>query len=307
MKDEDDDLHCPRARDNEGIDNAGTGENKQVESPGYFVRLWKVVCSLLFLVLVTAGATVLCLLYVIGSILLWVCGICCIPLWVERNWKETIREKLSGETPATMPGQDSPKAMPGQEIPEAMPGQEIGDAWERAYELVKLRNHGVREDRGQTHFHVVPFLKSKTGLNMQHLMSLTKSRDERLKSELELSKVDGRLPAARISLRHLSDRAKSRAESNVQGEATDVRSHTSTRADGRVGGTDGGESGTDDSNGARNGGRAGAGAACPAEAVEDVSRGVYDRDSGRDDDASKPEEAEAKVPNDGSEVHAPCT
>lgn len=135
--------------------------------------------SLAGLLVAVVCATLLCLSYIVGSFILWVLGIGMLlgKLGAElRKWWVEIWKKNQSEQRGVL-------------IPDAMPGQEDGDHWERAWELAKLRNHGVREDRGQAHFHVVPFLKSLTGLDTQHLAKLTKERDERSKFEKELIEV----------------------------------------------------------------------------------------------------------------------
>lgn len=157
--------------------------------PGYFRRFCSGVQTSVVLIFATLAAVLLCLSYIIGAIILWCVGIRMIFAWCRANWKRK-----------------------DNAMPEAMPGQEYGDHWERAWELATLRNHGVREDGSQAHFHVVPFLKSKTGVDMQHLTRLTKARDPKTKSDKELMDVDGNLPAARIDLGHLSDMVNQRAQ-----------------------------------------------------------------------------------------------
>lgn len=102
-------------------------------------------------------------------------------------------------------------------IPEVVPGQEGGNHWENAWDLANLRNHGIREDCKHPHFYVVPFLKSKTGLDMPHLARLTKSRDEKLKSERELVEVDRELAHALIDVEYLLREANKRISGAVGG------------------------------------------------------------------------------------------
>lgn len=128
----------------------------------------------------------LCLVYILGTFVLWILGIYRICEWMELNWK-----KRGGNTP------------------EAMPGQEHGGTWHRAWVLARLRNHGVH---GQAQFNGVPFLKSRTGIDVQHLAWLTKARDAKSKSVQELIEADRQLPETHIDLGHLLERVKRRAE-----------------------------------------------------------------------------------------------
>lgn len=184
-------------------------EEEEKVHPGYFRRFCSGLNACVILIFATFGAVLLCLLYIIGSIILWCVGICMIFKWCETNWNRK-----------------------DDDIPEAMPGQEHGHHWERAWELATLRNHGVREDGSQAHFHVVPFLKSKTGVDMKHLTRLTKARDEKTKSEEELADVDRKLPAARIDLRHLSDMVKRRADKKRKAGSTSAKPGTSSGSGG---------------------------------------------------------------------------
>lgn len=143
---------------------------------GYVLRLLSAAASFVGLIVATGCAVLLCLSYIVGSFVLWVLGIGMLlgKLGAE-FWSWLVGEKQNDHRDVL--------------IPDAMPGQEDGDHWRRAWELAMLRNHGVREDCGQAHFHVVPFLKSLTGLDTQHLAKLTTERDERWKSERELIEV----------------------------------------------------------------------------------------------------------------------
>lgn len=164
------------SRSDEG--SAPSGEHAH-QHLGYVLRLMSAAKSLCGLLLATVCAILLCLSYIMGSFVLWVLGIGMLfgKLGAElRKWRAEIWKTDESEQRGAL-------------IPDAMPGQEDGDHWERAYELAMLRNHGVREDCGQAHFHVVPFLKSLTGLDTQHLAQLTKERDERSKFEKELIEV----------------------------------------------------------------------------------------------------------------------
>lgn len=108
--------------------------------------------------------------------------------WLKENWGKTVEEN----------------------IPEAMAGQEKGSHWKIAWDLANLRNHGISADCKLPHFNVIPFLKSKTGLDMRHLARLTISRDETSKVEEELVEVDRELACAPLDLEHLSRRAERR-------------------------------------------------------------------------------------------------
>lgn len=181
--------------DDDDDDGDDVDDDNDKPHPGYFRRFLsgiKSVCSLLIAIL---GASLLCLLYIFATIILWAVGVWMIFTWVYSNWEEK-----------------------NGNMPEAMPGQEDGDHWKRAWELASLRNQGVRENRGQVHFHVVPFLKSKTGLDMQHLAQLTKNRDDKSNSEAKLIEVDKKLPYFAIDLGHLKALAKERAEKKRTGD-----------------------------------------------------------------------------------------
>lgn len=151
-------------------------------SPGYVRELASVVCALLIMIVAMAFATMFCLLYIFGAIILWIMGAFRLLVWLWNNCSQNRDDKN----------------------PEAMPGQEGGSHWVNAWKLANLRNHGIREDREHPHFYVVPFLKSKTGLDMQHLARMANIRDEKSNSEKELVEVDRELADARIDIRHLS-------------------------------------------------------------------------------------------------------
>ncbi|CAM9807163.1 unnamed protein product [Ectocarpus sp. 6 AP-2014] len=184
--------------DEEDDTNQGLGDIEEEEEmkekvhPGYFRRIFITFLWSAVLVVATAVAAILCALYILFSIVLWFVGLHMIYKWVRTNW--------------------TPKS---NDRPSAMPGQEEGDHWQRAWDLVSLRNHGVREDFDQAHFNVLPFLKSKTGLDRQHLAWLTKARDDKSKSEEDLIDGDRELPGARIDMEHLRKEAAGR--NNVDG------------------------------------------------------------------------------------------
>lgn len=183
-------LSCQEEEDDKNSEAKSyqDGDYEKKQHPGYFRHLLFVMSKFGALAVAMLVASVLCFLYIVGTIILWFVGIFGIFDWVASNWKES-----------------------QENIPKAMPGQEHGDHWKRAWELASLRNHGVSEGRNRGHFNVVPFLKSKTGLDMQHLMRLTKARDAKSKSEEELIEVDRKLPDAHIDLKHLSDMITKRA------------------------------------------------------------------------------------------------
>lgn len=268
-------LVCIREKEDGEIARTSDNDNSDEDCPsdeeddkedcrphrGYFRRLLRATKSSVYLLASSFLAILLCLLYIIGSILLWFIGIWGVIDWVLKNWKE----KKS-------------------DIPEAMPGQEQGgDHWKRAWQLTTLRNHGAREDRGQEHFHVLPFLKSKTGVNVQHLARLTKTRDEKSKSEEELIEVDRKLAGARIDLDGLSENIKFRAKqratqrwedaSNAKKERENEANTAATPA-GQPG-TAGGDAARGGGAGGRNGtsGNANGGAAGSDSSAADVTPG----------------------------------
>ncbi|CAM9807234.1 unnamed protein product [Ectocarpus sp. 6 AP-2014] len=164
-------------------------EAKEKSHPGYFRSLVIAVFWSAVLVVATAVAAFLCALYIILSVVLWLVGLHMIHKWVKQNWTTNT-----------------------DDIPGALAGQEDGDHWRRAWELVSLRNHGVREDFDNAHFNVLPFLKSKTGLDRQHLARHTKARDDKSKCEKELTDVDRELPGVRIDLDYLSKKGTPRPD-----------------------------------------------------------------------------------------------
>ncbi|CAM9931417.1 unnamed protein product, partial [Ectocarpus sp. 13 AM-2016] len=176
--------------DEEDETNQGLGhleeeeEMKETVHPGYFRRILMTFLWSAVLVVATAVAAILCASYIFLSVVLWFVGLHMIFKWVRTNWTP----KRKGR-------------------PTAMPGQEEGDHWQRAWDLVSLRNHGVREDFDQAHFNVLPFLKSKTGLDRQHLAWLTKARDDKSKSEEDLIDGDRELPGACIDMDNLLKKA----------------------------------------------------------------------------------------------------
>ncbi|CBN74319.1 Transient Receptor Potential Channel. Partial sequence [Ectocarpus siliculosus] len=179
--------------DEEDDTNQGLGDIEEEEEmkekvhPGYFRRIFITFLWSAVLVVATAVAAILCALYILFSVVLWFVGLHMIYKWVRTNWTPESNDR-----------------------PRAMPGQEEGDHWQRAWDLVSLRNHGVREDFDQAHFNVLPFLKSKTGLDRQHLAWLTKARDDKAKSEEDLIDGDRELPGARIDMEHLRKEAVGR-------------------------------------------------------------------------------------------------
>ncbi|CAM9266991.1 unnamed protein product [Ectocarpus sp. 4 AP-2014] len=189
-----DDLEDEENDTNEGLGHFEEEEEmKEKVHPGYFRRIFFTFLWSAVLVVATAVAAILCAFYIFLSVALWFVGLHMIYKWVRTNW--------------------TPKR---NDHPTAMPGQEEGDHWQRAWNLVNLRNHGVREDFDQAHFNVLPFLKSKTGLNRQHLAWLTKARDDKSKSEEDLIDGDRELPGARIDMDHL--RKKAARGNNGEGE-----------------------------------------------------------------------------------------
>lgn len=74
--------------------------------------------------------------------------------------------------------------------PTAMPGQEQGSHWKHAWTIAKCGNRRIRDDRDSAHFNVGPLLKSTTGLKMEHLALLIRTRHERQKNKEELNEVD---------------------------------------------------------------------------------------------------------------------
>eukprot|EP00903_Cladosiphon_okamuranus_P014653 g13587.t1 len=204
-----------------GQDDSNTGNNiddRANQHLGYFLRIMSAAKSLVGLVLATICAVGLCILYIAGSFILWVLG-----------WGMLVR-KLVAELWEWEDSQTEYGVAP----PDAMPGQEGGDHWERAWELARRRNQGVREDYGPARFHfgpfyVVPFLKSLTGLESQHLARLTKERDERSMFEQELIEVDRTLAGAHIDLEHLGAKAKSRSKKAYQNRLTRVFGGSSDR------------------------------------------------------------------------------
>ena len=162
---------------------------------GYLRELESAVCVLGLLVVASLVAAMLCFSYIVGSFILWGSGHYRLLEWLQNNW-----------------GKES-----DDNTPEAMAGQESGKHWENAWALANLRNHGIRENSKHPHFYVVPFLKSKTGLDMQHLARLTSSRDGKSKSEKELVEVDRELAHAPIDLEYLSWKAEKRREGKTGG------------------------------------------------------------------------------------------
>ncbi|CAM9154356.1 unnamed protein product [Ectocarpus fasciculatus] len=175
--------------------NHGRGQVNEEEEvnekvhPGYFRRLVITVLWSAVLVGATVLAAILCALYIFLSVILWFVGLHMIYKWVRKNWTKNT-----------------------DDIPGALAGQEDGEHWQRAWELVSLRNHGIREDFDQAHFNVLPFLKSKTGLDRQHLTWLTKAQDTKSKCEKELTDVDRELPGARIDLDYLRNKGAPKIE-----------------------------------------------------------------------------------------------
>ncbi|CAM9397930.1 unnamed protein product [Ectocarpus fasciculatus] len=230
--------------DEEDDTNQGLGhfeeeeEVKEEVHPGYFRRLLMTFLWSAVLVVATAVAAILCALYIFLSVVLWFVGLHMIYKWVRRNW--------------------TPKR---NNIPRAMPGQEDGDHWQRAWKLVSLRNHGVREDFDQAHFNVLPFLKSKTGLDRQHLAWLTKARDDKSKSKEDLIDGDRQLPGARIDMDHLCKKAPG-GNSGDGGEAKKGECGAATASPAESGGAVGGDGAT--SPAADGGAVGGDGAASPA-------------------------------------------
>ncbi|CAM9266687.1 unnamed protein product [Ectocarpus sp. 4 AP-2014] len=164
-------------------------EVKEKSHPGYFRRLLIAVFWSAVLVVATAVAAFLCALYIFLSVVLWLVGLHMIYKWVQKNWTRNT-----------------------DDIPGALAGQEDGDHWQRAWELVSLRNHGVRGDFDNAHFNVLPFLKSKTGLDRQHLAWLTKARYDKSKCEKELTDVDRELPGVHIDLDYLRKKGTPRPD-----------------------------------------------------------------------------------------------
>lgn len=155
---------------------------------GYFYALASLVIrGSVGLTIGTVSGIALCLCYIIGSVALWAAGMVWLLSWLRKNWAKNV-----------------------EDMPEAMPGQEHGDHWKNAWDLAKSRNHGFRVDCEHPHFNVLPFLKSKTGLSMQHLASLTKLHDEKSKSDEELVEVDHELADAPIDLKYLSRKVQKR-------------------------------------------------------------------------------------------------
>ncbi|CAM9233322.1 unnamed protein product, partial [Ectocarpus sp. 12 AP-2014] len=167
-------------------------EAKEKSHPGYFRRLLIAVFWSAVLVVATAVAAFLSALYIFLSVVLWLVGLHMIYKWVRKNWTRNT-----------------------DDIPGALAGQEDGDHWQRAWELVSLRNHGVREDFDNAHFNVLPFLKSKTGLDRQHLARLTKARDGKSECEKELTHVDRELPGVRIDLDYLRKKSTTRPDQST--------------------------------------------------------------------------------------------
>lgn len=126
-------------------------------------------------------------------------GVGCFRLgyWLIENWREENNERNN------------------EYIPAAMPGQDGGHHWKNAWDLANVRNHGIREDCKHPHFYAIPFLRSKTGFETSHLARLTKSRDEKLKSERDLVEIDKELAHAPIELEFLKWRAENRT--NIAG------------------------------------------------------------------------------------------
>lgn len=160
-------------------------------SPGYFYKLLLAVSALVALVVTTVVATLLCFFYIFGSVILWSCGFC----------------RLFGLLYKRREGQ--PKKM----IPEAMAGQEGGKLWERAWDLANKGNHGIRRGCHHPNFHVVPFLKSKTGLDIHNLVRMTSIKDEKLESHKQLVQVDRELAHAAIDLKYLSQKSNTLKQS----------------------------------------------------------------------------------------------
>lgn len=63
------------------------------------------------------------------------------------------------------------------DCPTAMPGQERGGHWEHAWEVVRAGNHRIRQVSESAHFHILPLLKSTTGLDMERLVMVIKHRN----------------------------------------------------------------------------------------------------------------------------------
>ena len=226
-----------REQDQEDRNSSKTGmiqeEEKEKPPPGYFWALFSGMRTVVVLLVAIVIASMLCFFYIICSVLLWVLGIYGIYVWLKDNWEKNDRK-----------------------IPKAMPGQEKTDHWVRAWQLAHLRNNGIREEGAQANFHVVPLLKSKTGLDMQHLARLSKARDAKTKSEKELVEVDRNLPDARIDLEHLLLMVKSRAEQKWK----DSKTNPSPVAQPPVAPTAGGSNGN--GLGSREGGGGGSGGGC---------------------------------------------
>lgn len=250
------------------MDEVEDEKEKEKKDPGYFWALLSGIHTSMILVVAIGGASLLCLTYIIGSVLLWILGICRVCMWFGKNWTAN-----------------------DENIPDAMPGQETTDHWKNAWELARLRNDGISEEGGQANFHVVPLLKTKTGLDMQHLARLSKARDAKSKSERELVEVDHNLPDARIDLEHLRLMVKSRAKQRWEDSITNANTaahppvpSTAGGGTGDGGGGDGGGGGVNHAfGGADEIGRASAAPTpngVPAPAPPPPATGVADTDGG---------------------------
>ncbi|CBN74318.1 Ankyrin Repeat Transient Receptor Potential Channel [Ectocarpus siliculosus] len=188
---DDDGSSTSERDDGDDHDDDGDDVDDDKEKPhlGYFRRFLSGIKSMCSLLVAMVAASFLCLLYIFATMILWAVGIWMVVTWVYSNW-----DKKNGD------------------MPEPMPGQEDGHHWKRAWELASLRNQGARANRGQAHFHIAPLLKSKTGLDMQHLAQLTKNRHDESNSEAKLIEVDQKLPYFAIDLGHLQKLAKEKTE-----------------------------------------------------------------------------------------------
>lgn len=158
---------------------------------GYFQRLILYVELCGKFLAATLGGSVLICLYILGTFVLWFHGMYKIFEWSNEMHRSIY--KISDRL-------------------DPVPGQEHGDTWQKACKLARLKNHGAHD---QAHFNVVPFLKSSKGIDVQHLVRLTKSRDAKSQSDQELVGVDRQLPETHIALRHLLQRVEQGAEKRV--------------------------------------------------------------------------------------------
>ncbi|CAM9885508.1 unnamed protein product [Ectocarpus fasciculatus] len=155
------------------------GDNDEVEpflsvklrvKRGKFRAFLWVLCATARSVLALVFAAALCGVYVAGSFVLWLRGVCHVFEWA--HWRRSEEGRfVSGETEEGA-------------CPTAMPGQERGQNWRHAWKYVaKARNFRVRHEHDSEHFHVAPLLQATTGLDMEEFCLRAKEKFKDQKQE----------------------------------------------------------------------------------------------------------------------------